>query len=57
MLEPPHQGVDRFARSRLRGILLQPFAESGVQRLVAGLCHQSSLFDYVSVGAQRYIFH
>ena len=52
-----HKRIQLFGRARLRGILLEPFAEGGVKRLVLGAGHQPRLIDQVVIGAQSYIFH
>jgi len=52
-----HQGAELIGSARLRGVLLEPFAEGGVKRLVLGAGHQARLLDQVLIRAQGYIFH
>ncbi len=57
MLKSPHQSIHRCAASRLRRILLQPLAESGIERLTPRPRYQSGLFDQALFRAEGYVFH
>ena len=57
MLKTAHQRVHRCPCASLRGVLLQPFAEGRIQRLVLGLGHEPGLLNQLFLGAQGYIFH
>ena len=43
MFKTAHKGIEGSAVRRLRCVLLQPFAECGIERLVAGFRHQTCL--------------
>lgn len=57
MAKTAHARIHRGTSASLRGVLLQPFAEGGIEGLVPGACHQARLLNEVFVGAESNVFH
>src|SRR5277367_5138498 len=57
VFEPSHEGVHARARPFLRRVLLQPLAESRVQRLMPRARHQAGLFNESFFRTQSNILH
>lgn len=57
MAKTAHERVHRGTFAGLRGVLLQPFTEGGIEGLVPGACHQARLLNEVFVGAESNVFH
>lgn len=53
MAKTAHERVHRGTFAGLRGVLLQPFTEGGIEGLVPGACHQARLLNGVFVGADE----
>jgi hypothetical protein len=57
MPEPTHQSIYCGTASRLRSILLKPFAKRCVQRLVPSPGDHSRLLDQAFIRAQSNVLH